>query len=89
MRRFIRALFRPVGSVFRRFRFYNFPLSGAYSGFRVPPKAGADELSKELDLELTEAGEPQEPLPDAEISEDERREAVRRYQRELKEKGRS
>ena len=87
MRRFIRALFRPVGSVFKRFRFYNFPLSGAYSGFRIPPKAGSEELSKELDLDLTEAGEPQEHLPDAEISEEEREEAVRRYQRELKEKG--
>ena len=88
MGRFIRALFRPVGSVFKRFRFYNFPLSGAYSGFRIPPEAGADELSKELDLDLTEAGEPQEHLPDAEITEKEREEAVRRYQRELKEKGR-
>jgi hypothetical protein len=34
-----------------------------------------------------EADEPQEPLPDAEIGEEERREAVRRYQRELREKG--
>jgi hypothetical protein len=83
-----RILGRSVGSLFKRFRFYNFPLSGAYSGFRVPPKAGADELSKELDLDLTEAGEPLEPLPDAEISEEERQEAVRRYQRELGEKGR-
>ena len=74
--------------LFRFFRFCNFPKSGAYSGFRVPPEAGADELSKELDLDLTEAGEPLEPLPNAEISEKEREEAVRRYQRELKEKGR-
>jgi hypothetical protein len=88
MRRFIRALFRFLGRVFRPFRFYNFPKSGAYSGFRYPPKAGAEELSKELDLDLTEADEPQEPLPGAEISEKERRKAVRRYQRELKEKGR-
>ena len=90
MRRFIRALLRFLDRIlgaFRFFRLYNFPKSGAYSGFRVPPKAGADELSKELDLELTDAGEPQEPLPDAEISEDERREAVRRYQREFEEKG--
>jgi hypothetical protein len=53
MRRFTRALLRflgrSVGSLFKRFRFYNFPKSGAYSGFRIPPKAGADELSKELD----------------------------------------
>ena len=87
---FARAPFRFLGRIFgafRFFRFYNFPKSGAYSGFRVPPKAGADELSKELDLDLTEAGEPLEPLPNAEISEEERQEAVRRYQRELKEQG--
>ena len=87
MGRFIRALGRSVGSLFKRFRFYSFPLSGAYSGFRIPPKAGAEELSKELDLDLTEEGEPQEPLPGAEISEEERQEAVRRHQRELREKG--
>ena len=85
---FIKALGRFLGHFFKRFRFYNFPYSGAYSGFRIPPKAGAEELSKELDLDLTEASEPQEPLPHAEISEKERQEAVRRYQRELKEKGR-
>jgi hypothetical protein len=45
----------------------------------------AEEVSKELDL--TEAGEPQEPLADAEMSENERREAVRRYKHELREKG--
>ena len=91
MRRFTRALLRFLGRIFgafRFFRFYNFPLSGAYSGFRVPPKAGADELSKELDLDLAEAREPLEPIADAEITEEERREAVRRYQREFKEKGR-
>ena len=44
-----------------------------------------EELSEELDL--TEAGEPREPLPHAEISEKERQEAVRRRQRELREKG--
>jgi len=84
--RFIRALGRSVGSLFKRFRFSNFPLSGAYSGFRIPPKAGAEELSKELDLDHTEEGEPQEPLPGAEISEEERQKAVRRHQRELKER---
>ena len=87
MPRFLKVLgrfFRP----FRFYRFYNFPKSGAYSGFRIPPKAGSEELSKELDLDLREAGEPLEPLPDAEISEKERQEAVRRYQRELREKGR-
>ena len=90
MRRFIRALLRFLDRIlgaFRFFRFYNFPKSGAYSGFRIPPKAGSEELSKELDLDVTEPGEPQEPLPDAEITEEERLEAVRRYQRELREKG--
>jgi hypothetical protein len=61
-------------------------MSGAFSGFRIPPSAGADELSKEMDLDLAEAHEPQEHLPDAEISEAEREEAVQRYQRELREK---
>jgi hypothetical protein len=50
--------------------------------------AGAEELSKELDLDLSEAGEPLEHLPDAEISEKERREAVRLYQRELRDEDR-
>ena len=45
-----------------------------------------EELAKELPLDA--AGEPREPLPDAEINEKERQEAVRRYQRELKEKDR-
>jgi len=86
--RFVKAVFRPLGRVFKRFRFYNFPLSGAYSGFRIPPKEGAEELSKELDLDLTEGGEPQVGLPEAELSEKERQEAVRQYKRELEEKGR-
>ena len=34
------------------------------------------------------SGEPREPLPHAEIGEQQRREAARRYKRELKEKGR-
>ena len=87
MLRFLKILGR-ILKPFRFYRFYNFPKSGAYSGFRIPPKAGAEELSKEIDLDLTEAGEPLEHLPHAEISEKEREEAMRRYQRELKEKGR-
>jgi len=89
MRRFTRALLRFLGRIFgafRFFRFYNFPKSGAYSGFRIPPDVGEEQLSKELRLDA--ADEPLEPLPDAEISEKERQEAVRRYQRELKERGR-
>jgi hypothetical protein len=61
-------------------------MSGAFSGFRIPAGAGAHELSKEMDLDLAEAHEPQEHLPDAEISEAEREVAVHRYQRELSEK---
>ena len=86
--RLIRALGRFLGRFFRRFRFYNFPYSGAYSGFRIPPQAGAEELSKDLDLDPSEAGEPVEPLADAEISEEERQDAVRRYKRELEKKAR-
>jgi hypothetical protein len=54
----------------------------------TPPGPTAAELSKDLDLDLGEGAEPREPLPDAEITEKERQEAVRRYQRELREKGR-
>ena len=91
MLRFLKAFFHFPGSFFRRLGTYHRPYSGpggAYSGFRIPPKAGAEEPSTDLDLDLSERDEPQEPLPDAEISEKERKEAVRRYQRELREKGR-
>jgi hypothetical protein len=91
MLRFLKAFFRFPGSFFSRLGTYHRPFSGpggAYSGFRIPPEAGAEEPSTELDLDLIDASEPQEPLADAEISEEERQEAVRRYQRELKEKGR-
>ena len=91
MLRFLKAFFRFPGSFFYRFGIYHRPFSGpggAYSGFRIPPEAGAEEPSTELDLDLMDASEPLEPLPDAQISEKERQEAVRRYQRELKEKGR-
>jgi len=82
--RVFRVVFRSLGRLFRPFRHYSFP----YSGFRISPKPGAEELSKDLDLDLSEAGEPHVALPDAEISEKERQEAVRRYQRELREKSR-
>jgi len=74
MSRLLRALLRS-GFWFRNI----------FPGYRLP-KAAERELEKELDNDLY--AEPQEPLPDAEMSEDERREAVRRYQRELKKKGR-
>ena len=76
MRRFLRALRR------RAWSWWSF--SSFFPGFRVP-RAAEEELEKELDADLHE--EPREPLPDAEISETEREEAVRRYQRELREKG--
>ena len=56
-----------------------------YFQLKIPPDIGEEQLSKELRLDA--ADEPREPLPHAEISEKEREEAVRRYQRELKEKG--
>ena len=45
-----------------------------------------EELARELSLDA--ADEPRESLPDAEIGEKERLEAVRQYKRELEEKGR-
>ena len=61
-------------------------MSWLFRGLRLRvAKAGREELKRDLDLAAP--GEPREPLPGAEISEKEREEAVRRYQRELKEKG--
>ena len=59
-----------------------------FSPFRVARQAGEEELLRDLRDLTAPPGEPQEPLADAEISEKERQEAVRRYQRELKEEGR-
>ena len=84
MSRFPKVLLRFLGRLVRPFRYYHIPGGNV----PTPPGPTAEELSKDLDLDLTEAGEPQEHLPHAEISEEERAEAVRRYQRELKEKGR-
>ena len=84
MGRFIRVLVRFLGRLVRPFRYYHIPGGNV----PTPPGPTAEELSKDLDLDLSEGGEPLERLPDAEISEREREEAVRRYQRELKEKGR-
>ena len=62
-------------------------MSWLFRGLRLrAAKAGREALKKELDI--ASPGEPREPLPDAEISEKERQEAVRRHQRELREKGR-
>jgi hypothetical protein len=83
MPRFLKALLRFLGRLFRPFRYYHIPGGNV----PTPPGPTADELSEELDLDLTDAGEPRVSLPDAEISERQRQEAVRRYQRELKEKG--
>jgi hypothetical protein len=73
MRRFLKALLRS-GFWFRNI----------FPGFRLP-KAAEDELKKELDADLY--AEPQTPIADAEIGEKERQEAVRRYQRQLRERG--
>ena len=52
------------------------------------PGPTAEELSKDLDLDLSGTGEPVEPLADAEISEEQRQDAVRLYKRKLEEKAR-
>ena len=88
MLRFLKAFFRFPGSFYSRLVIYHRPYSGpggAYAGLRIPPEAGAEEPSTELDLNLMDADEPQEHLPHAEITEAEREEAVRRYQRKLAE----
>ncbi len=85
MGRFVRGLLRFLGRLFRPFRYYHIPGGNV----PTPPGQTADELSQDLDLDLLEAGEPREHLPDAEISEAQREEAVRRYQRELREKDQS
>ena len=77
MRRFLKVLARS----FDRFWALGIP----FPGFNMPLDAGDEEAREELDLATP--GEPQEHLPHAEISEKEREEAVRRYQRELREKG--
>ncbi len=62
-------------------------MSWLFRGLRLRvAKAGREALKREPDSDLY--AEPQEHLPDAEITEAERLEAVRRYQRELREKGR-
>jgi len=80
--RFIRALRRSLARSFDRFWALGIP----FPGFNMPVDAGKEEAREELDLAAPD--EPLEPLPHAEISEKDRQEAVRRYQRELKEKGR-
>jgi len=63
-----------------------FALGIPFPGFQMPLDAGSEEAREELDLATP--GEPRVSLPDAEISEKERQEAVRQYKRELEEKGR-
>ena len=84
MLRFLQAFFRFPRRLMSHVRllpiFPYFP----YFQLRIPPDVRQEDLSRELRLDA--ADEPLQHLPDAEISEKERREAVRRYQRELKEK---
>ncbi len=77
----------PRGKGLRRFFGWSWLSGVSLPGFRLP-KAAEDELRSEIDEDLSAPEEPPEPLPDAEISEKEREEAVRRDQRELEEKGR-
>ena len=81
MGRFIRALRRSLARSFDRFWALGIP----FPGFHMPVDAAKEEAREEL--ELAAPGEPQEHLPHAEISEKERQEAVRRRQRELRERG--
>jgi len=73
-------LLKTVARLFRRSSFLNI----GFPGSRLP-KGGEEELKRELDADLHE--EPQEPLPEAEISEEQRQEAVRQYKREMEERG--
>ena len=82
MGRFIRALFRSLGRSFDRFWALGIP----FPGFHMPVDAGQEEARQELDFAAP--GEPQEHLPHSDLSEQQRREAVRQHQHELREKGR-
>jgi hypothetical protein len=81
---FLKAWARFPRGFFRHIRvlpiFPYFP----YFQVRIPPEV---EQGSSPDAHI-DTDEPLEPLADAEISEAERQEAVRRYKRELKEKGR-
>ena len=57
-----------------------------FPGIHMPLDAGREEAREELDLAAP--GEPHVSLPNAQISEVERQEAVRRYKRELEEERR-
>ena len=70
MRRFLKVLARS----FDRFWALGIP----FPGVNMPLDAGKEEAREEL--ELAAPGEPQEHLPDAEISEKERQKAGRRHQ---------
>jgi len=61
-------------------------LSLRFPGLHIHPEVGQEEVRRELELTAPPDG-PQEPLPHSELSEEERREAVRQYKRELEEKG--
>ena len=76
----MRRLLKVLARSFDRFWALGIP----FPGFNMPLDAGKEEAREEL--ELAAPGEPQEHLPHAEITEDEREEAVRRYQRELRER---
>jgi len=82
MRRFIRGLGHLLARSLDRFWALGIP----FPGFNMPVDAGQEELREERDIAAP--GEPQEPLPHAEISEEEREEALREYKRELEDKER-
>ena len=86
MLRFLQAFFRFPRRLMSHVRLLPIFPFFPYFQLRTPPDIRQEDPPRELRLDA--ADEPLEPLPDAEISEKERREAVRRHQRELREKGR-
>jgi hypothetical protein len=72
-----------IGRFFKRFRLYD-----PTSGVDTPAEFDAEKPSEELGPDFSDTGEPQEGLPEAELSEDERRQALQQYKRELVRKGR-
>ncbi len=72
-----------IGRLFKRFRLYD-----PTSGVDTPAEFDAETPPEAPEPDVSDTGEPQEGLREAELSEDERREALRQYKRELARKGR-
>jgi len=59
-----------------------------FPGLYIHSEVGQEEMRREHEL-TTPPDWPQEPLPHSDLSEEERREALRQYEREMEEKGNS